>query len=382
MFKKKFQSFVLALSLGASVLPSQAAPGREDLVIGQVAPLTGTIAGTGNEYVAGAAAYFAHVNDNGGIYGRKIRVVLKDDSYKPDQTLALTRQLLAEDKPLALFGFVGTGNVLALNKNKVLEDAGIALLAPYTGAQDLREPMNPHIFHIRASYTDETARMVEHLQSIGLRRFAVMYQDDPFGKSGLAGAETALQKMGMQAVAKGAYDRTKPEDIDAAVAAIAPANPDAIIMVAVNRASAAFIKKMRVQGSKARLFSISVVNFKELLKNAGEDNARGIGISQVMPYPYSTLAPVAREFQTLMAKYQPEKVVSYASIESFIAAKILVEAIRRSGADPTRSKVISQLEKMNSYDVGGFKVSFSPDNRVGSKFVEVTVIGRDGKLLR
>ncbi|MDP3825446.1 MAG: ABC transporter substrate-binding protein, partial [Polaromonas sp.] len=182
MSSKKIHVLALALSLAATVLSARAAPGREDLVIGQVAPLTGTIAGTGNEYVAGGAAYFAWVNDNGGIYGRKIRVVLKDDSYKPDQTLALTRQLLAEDKPLALFGFVGTGNVLALNKNKVLEDAGIALLAPYTGAQDLREPMNPHIFHIRASYTDETARMVEHLHTIGLRRFAVMYQDDPFGK--------------------------------------------------------------------------------------------------------------------------------------------------------------------------------------------------------
>lgn len=378
--KNKHWLAMIAIAMTASL--AQAAPGREDIVIGQVAPLTGTIAGTGDEYVAGGAAYFAHVNANGGIYGRKIRVVLKDDSYKPDQTLAQTRQLLAEDKPLALFGFVGTGNVLALNKNKVLSDAGIALLAPYTGAQDLREPMNPNIFHIRASYTDETARMVEHLHTIGLRRFAVMYQDDPFGKSGLAGAESAMQKLGLQPVARGGYDRTKPEDIDAAVAAIAPANPDAIIMVSVNRASAAFIKKMRAQGSKARLFSISVVNFKELLKNAGEENARGIGISQVMPYPYSTLVPVAREFQMLMKKYQPEKVVSYASMESFIAAKILVEAIQRSGADPTRQKIITQLDKMNSYDVGGFKVSFSPDNHVGSKFVEVTVIGRDGKLLR
>jgi branched-chain amino acid transport system substrate-binding protein len=385
MENKKIHLMAKALSLAALlsvVLSGQAAPAREDLVIGQVAPLTGTIAGTGNEYVAGGAAYFAYVNDNGGIYGRKIRVALKDDSYKPEQTLALTRQLLAEEKPLALFGFVGTGNVLALNKNKVLEEAGIALLAPYTGAQDLRDPVNPLIFHIRASYADETARMVEHLHTIGLRRFAVMYQDDPFGKSGLAGAESALKKLGMTAVATGNYDRTKPEEVDAAVAAITPANPDAIIMVSVNRASAAFIKKMRAQGSKARLFSISVVNFKELLKNAGEDNARGIGISQVMPYPYSTLAPVAREFQTLMAKYQPDKVVSYASMESFIAAKILVEAMRRSGADPTRQKIITQLEKMNSYDAGGFKVSFSPENRVGSKFVEVTVIGRDGRLLK
>jgi len=378
---KHLRALVVLLATTAGLF-AHAAPAREDLVIGQVAPLTGTIAGTGDEYVAGGAAYFAHINASGGIYGRKIRVVLKDDSYKPDQTLALTRQILAEDKPIALFGFVGTGNVLALNKNKVLEDAGIALLAPYTGAQDLREPVNPNIFHIRASYTDETSRMVEHLHTIGLRRFAVMYQDDPFGKSGLAGAEAALQKLGLKAVAKGGYDRAKPEEVDAAVAAIAPAEPDAIIMVSVNRASAAFIRKMREKGSKARLFSISVVNFKELLKNAGEENARGIGISQVMPYPYSTLAPVAREFQMLMKQYQPDKVVSYASMESFIAAKILVEAIRRSGGNPTREKVIAQLEKMNSYDAGGFKVSFSPENRVGSKFVEVTVIGAGGRLMR
>lgn len=379
---KHLRALSLLVATAAAAMFAHAAPAREDLVIGQVAPLTGTIAGTGDEYVAGGAAYFAHINATGGIYGRKIRVVVKDDSYKPDQTLALTRQLLADDRPIALFGFVGTGNVLALNKNKVLEEAGIALLAPYTGAQDLREPMNPNIFHIRASYTDETSRMVEHLHTIGLRRFAVMYQDDPFGKSGLAGAEAALQKLGLKAVAKGGYDRTKPEEVDAAVAAIAPAEPDAIIMVSVNRASAAFVKKMREKGSKARLFSISVVNFKELLKNAGEDNARGIGISQVMPYPYSTLAPVAREFQMLMKQYQPEKVVSYASMESFIAAKILVEAIRRSGGNPTREKVIAQLEKMNSYDAGGFKVSFSPENRVGSKFVEVTVIGPGGRLMR
>ena len=371
-----------AIAIALATAGALAATPREDIVIGQVAPLTGTIAGTGDEYVAGAAAYFAHVNASGGIYGRKIRVVLKDDSYKPDQTLALTRQILAEDKPLALFGFVGTGNVLALNKNKVLSDAGIALLAPYTGAQDLRDPTNPQLFHIRASYTDETARMVEHLYTVGLRRFAVMYQDDPFGKSGLAGAEAAMRKLGLQPVASGGYDRTQPENIDAAVAAIAPANPDAIIMVSVNRASAAFIRKMRAQGSKARLFSISVVNFKELLKNAGEDNARGIGISQVMPYPYSALVPVAREFQALMKQYQPDKVVSYASMESFIGAKILVEAIQRAGADPTRQKIINQLDRMNNYDTGGFKVSFSPDNHVGSKFVEVTVIGRDGKLLR
>jgi branched-chain amino acid transport system substrate-binding protein len=376
---KLFSLLLIAVSMVAQAAPST---GAGEIVVGQVAPLTGTIAGTGEEYVAGGAAYFAHVNAGGGIYGRQLRVVVKDDGYKPEQTLAMTRELLAQERPLALFGFVGTGNVLILQKNRVLEDANIALLAPYTGAQDLRDPMNPHIFHIRASYADETSRMVEQLHTLGLRRFAVFYQDDPFGKSGLAGAETALQKASLKPVATGAYDRTKPEEVDAAVASIGAAAPDAVIMVSVNRASAAFIKKLRAQGSRARMFSISVVNFKELLKNAGEDTVRGVGISQVMPFPYAIQVPVVREFQQMMAKYQPGKTLSYASIESFIAAKVLVEAIRRSGGNPTREKVAAQLEKMADYDVGGFKVGFGPDNRVGSRFVEVTVIGPSGKLMR
>lgn len=379
---KSFKSALGAAVVAAAGMQALPAAAIEDLVIGQVVPLTGVIAGTGQEYLAGGQAYFAHINARGGIYGRKIRLVVKDDAYKPDATVQATKEILEADKPIALFGFVGTGNVLALNRNNVLSDAGIALLAPYTGAQELREPAHPNIFHIRASYGDETGRMVEHLYTLGLRKVAVMYQDDPFGKNGLAGAQKALEKLNLKPVATGSYDRTKPEEVDAAVSAIAPANPEAVIMVSVNRASAAFVKKLRASGSKARLFSISVVNFKELLKNAGEETVRGVGISQVMPYPYSPLVPVAKEFQQMMAQYQPDKVVSYASIESFIAAKILVEALKRSGGDPTRAKVLAQLEKMNNYDVGGFKVNFGPGNRVGSRFVEVTVIGRDGKLMR
>ncbi|MCW7536355.1 ABC transporter substrate-binding protein [Aquabacterium sp. A7-Y] len=374
----RLRAFTLSLLMSAAALPAAAA----DLVIGQVAPLTGVITGTGEEYVAGAQAYFAHVNARGGVLGRQIRVVVKDDGYRPELTLERTRELLEQDKPLALFGFVGTANVLALTKHKVLSEAGIALLAPYTGAMDLRVPINPYLFHVRASYADETAKMVEHLHTVGLRRFAVLYQDDAFGKAGLAGAEAAMQKLGLKSVATGSYDRTKPEEVDAAVAAIVPANPDAVIMVSVNRASSVFIKKLRAAGSRAQLFSISVVNFKELLHNAGEAVVRGVGISQVMPFPYAASTPVVREFHTLMAQYAPGKVISYASLESFIAAKVMVEALRRAGPEPTRQKVLAALDGLKEYDAGGFKVGFGAGNRNGSRYVEVTVIGADGKLRR
>lgn len=369
-----------ATALWAGTSPALAA----DVVIGQVVPLTGVIAGTGDEYSAGAAAYFASVNAKGGVNGRKIRVVQKDDAYKPDATLAHTKEILEKDNPVALFGYVGTANILALNKANVLTDNKIALLAPYTGATDLREPVNPYLFHIRASYTDETAKMVEHLHTIGLRKFAVFYQNDGFGKAGLAGAEAALTKLNLKAVATGHYDRTKPEEIGAAATAIGNAAPDAVIMVAVNKASSALIKRLHESGNRARLFSISVVNFKELLKNTGENLARGVGISQVMPFPYNMSSPLAvvREFHAAMKQHQPTKTISYASMEGFIAAKVLVEAVRRTKADPTREKVLQQLADMRDFDTGGFKVSFGGDNRVGSKYVEVTVIGSDGRLLR
>lgn len=376
--------WIQSLFAATVALSATAALAASEVVIGQVVPLTGVIAGTGDEYSSGAAAYFAGVNAKGGVYGRKIRVVQKDDAYKPDATLQYTKEILEKDNPVALFGYVGTANILTLNKNNILSDNKIALLAPYTGAEDLRNPVNPYLFHIRASYTDETAKMVEHLHTLGLRKFAVFYQNDGFGKSGLAGAEAALTKLNLKAVATGNYDRTKPEEVDTAVATISAAAPDAVIMVAVNKASSALIKKLRASGNRARLFSISVVNFKELLKNTGDDLARGVGISQVMPYPYNVSSPVAvvREYHAAMKQYAPTKTISYASMEGFIAAKVLVEAVKRARADPSREKVLAQLADMRDYDAGGFKVNFGGENRVGSHFVEVTVIGRDGKLLR
>jgi len=375
----------LAASAAAAALLSFAALAQNsanEIVIGQVAPLTGVIAETGTEYVAGAEAYFKSVNAKGGVNGKKIRVVVKDDAYKPEQTLALTKEMLEKDKPVALFGFIGTGNVLGLIKENVLSNAGIALLAPYTGAEDLRNPMNPNLFHIRASYADEAGKMVDHLVTVGVKRIAVMHQADAFGKSGLAGAQAALAKYNLKLAATGDYDRAKPEEIDKAVASITAAKPDAVILVAVNRASSAFIKKLRLSGDNTQLFSISVVNFKELLKNAGEDSARGIGIAQVMPFPYATSSPVVYEYHEKMKKYSPDTVVSYASLEGFVAAKVMVDALRRAGATPTRASVLKALEDTRAYDAGGLMIGFSPTNHVGSKLVEITVIGKNGKLVR
>ena len=365
-----------ALSL---VLPWSAA--RADIVIGQVAPLSGVLASTGKQMVLGGSIYFRHVNAQGGVHGQKIAVKVLDDGYKVDDTVRLTRELLADPELVALFGFAGTSNVGKLLSEGVLEQGGAALVAPYTGGEPLRNPFNPWIFHVRAGYADETEHMVQQVTTLGMTRIAVMYQDDGFGKAGLEGVRKALTRRKLELSAAAPYDRNT-DNVDTAVQQIMKSDAQAIIMIAVNKPSSAFIKRYREAGGGAQLYNISVVDPAEIVKLADLKNAHGLGISQVVPFPYQPNLPVVREYQTLLKKYAPDEHINYTSFEEFLGAKVLVEGLRRAGPAPTRARVIKALESLGHYDLGGVTVNYSPDNRVGSRYVEVTVIGRTGRLMK
>ena len=357
------------------------ASAQETITIGQVAPLSGVLASTGHQMVLGGKVYFDAVNDAGGVHGAKIRTLVMDDGYKVDETLRLTKELVARPEVLALFGFAGTANIGKLLEDKVLADAGIALVAPYTGGELLRKPFNPWIFHVRAGYADETEHMIKQLNTQGLTRVAVLYQNDAFGTAGLAGVESALQRRGRKLVASAGYERNTT-DVDAAVKVIRGASPQAVIMVAVNKPAAAFAKQYRAAGGGGQLFNISVVDPAELVKLGGIENVRGLGISQVVPYPYQQTMPVVREFHEAMKKYAPKDEVNYTNFEEYLGAKVLVEALRRAGPKPTRAKVMSALESINNHNLGGVRISYGPKERVGSRFVEVTVISSQGRLLK
>lgn len=366
---------LLALGLAA------AGVARADIVVAQVAPLSGVLATTGQQMVLGGKIYFDHVNAKGGIHGQKIKVLVADDAYKVDETVRLTREMLARPEVVALYGFAGTANVGKLLTDKVLDEGGAALVAPYTGGEPLRSPFNSWIFHVRAGYAAEAEHMVQQVTTLGMNRVAVMYQDDGFGKAGLVGVEAALAKRGLKLVASAGYERNT-DKVEDAVKAIKAADPQAIIMISINKPTAAFIKRYRESGGGAQLYNISVVDPAELVKLAGLKNAHGLGISQVVPYPYMPNLPVIREYQDLLKKYAPNQHVNYTSFEQFLGAKVLVEALRRAGPKPDRAKVIKALEGLNPFDLGGITVSYSPQNRVGSRYVEVTVIGSTGKLLK
>jgi ABC-type branched-subunit amino acid transport system substrate-binding protein len=371
------RAFAHVLCLAGFAAPALA----QDIVIGQVAPLSGVLASTGEQMVLGGRIWFEHVNAQGGIHGQKLRVVVADDGYKVDETVKQTRAMLANPEVVALYGFAGTANVGQLLADKVLDEGKAALVAPYTGGESLRKPFNPWIFHLRAGYADETEHMVRHLVAIGIHRIAVVYQDDGFGQAGLSGVEAALVQRGLQLSASAPYPRNT-DDVSAAVKAIKASDAQAVIMIAINRAAAAFIKQHREAGGGAQLYNISVVNPAEIVRLAGLQNAHGLGISQVVPFPYTPTLPVIREYQALLKKYAPGQAVNYTSFEQFLGAKLLTEALRRAGPRPTRERVAQALEGISAHDLGGVRVGFSSVNRVGSRFVEVTVIGGSGRLLK
>jgi len=370
-------ALVLLGSLGMWCAPLLAA----ELVVAQIAPLSGVLASTGKQMVLGGQIYFESVNAKGGVHGARIKHVVLDDAYKVDETVRLTREVLARGDVVALFGFAGTANVGKLLSDGVLDAGGIALVAPYTGGELLRSPFNPWIFHVRAGYADEAEHMVKQVTTLGMRRVAVMYQDDAFGKAGLAGVEAALASRQLKLAVAAPYERNT-DKVDEAVRLINASDAQAVIMISVNRSTAAFAKRYREAGGGAQLYNISVVDPAELVKLAGLQNVHGLGISQVVPYPYSPNLAVVREYQAALKKYAPQESVNYTSFEEFLGAKVLVEGLRRAGPNPTRAKVLKALESLERLDLGGSTVAYSASNRIGSRSVEVTVIGGSGRLIK
>lgn len=358
----------------------------KELVIGQVVPLSGNLADTGKDLVLGAKIYFDSVNDQGGINGKKIVHLVKDDKYQVPETVREIKEMVANDDVLALIGSAGSAHLAAVLKENTLAGGGIVMMSPYTGSKGLREPFEStkNIFHIRASYSDEAEGIVAQLMSLQTNKVAVFYQADAFGNAGLEGVIAALKRRGIEIVASAGYVANSPPEtgVDDAVKRIAAADPSAVVMWSTNPYTAAFVKKIRPISRIAQFVNVSVVNPAAIYKLAGAKMARGIGIAQVMPFPYSSSTGVVKEYLTALKKYGGGAKENYTSLEEFIGAKVLVEGLRRAGPNPTREKVYKTLEALSAYDVGGFTVHFSPTSHAGSTFVETTVISGDGRLIR
>jgi branched-chain amino acid transport system substrate-binding protein len=370
---------LLGISLALLALGVQGETGvtPTTILIGQSAAFTGPASELGNEMRAGATAYFRFVNANGGINGRKIEMRSLDDGYESERAAANTKKLI-DDGVFLLFGYVGTPTSNAAKP--IFTAARVPFVGPFTGAESLRNPLNRYVFNIRASYFDETERIVGQMTGQTLGKIAVFYQNDDYGKAGLAGVERAMAKRNLKIVATGTVERNTV-DVAAAVQAIGKSDAQAVVMISAYKSCAAFIKAMRAAGYSPQFINVSFVGSKALAKEAGPDG-RGVGISQVMPFPWNLSAPIVKEYQQLLEAATGKQDYSFTSLEGFIAAKVLVEGLRRTGPDLTRERFIAAMEKMKDVDLGGYTVNFSPTDHSGSKFVEMTVIGRDERFMR
>jgi branched-chain amino acid transport system substrate-binding protein len=346
---------------------------EERIVLGQSAAFTGPAAQLGIQFHAGAKLYFDLLNAQGGVGRRAIEIRQLDDGYEPDRCVANTKKLI-DDDVFALFGYIGTPTSVAALP--LATKARMPFFAPFTGAMALRDPFSKTTFHLRASYNDETALIVKQLTNLGLKKIAVFYQNDAYGKAGLDGVTLALAAQNLKPVALATVERNSV-DVAAAVATINAAAPDAVVQISAYKSCAAYIRAARKAGFGGTFYNVSFVGTQALADELGKDGA-GVVVSQVVPSPYNAARPIAREFVDAAKKagnVQP----NFSSMEGYLAAKVFAEGLRRGGK-PNRESLIVGLESINDQSFGGFAVTFSPTNHVASKFVELSMLTGDGRV--
>ena len=341
---------LLAGSAAASVGLPALAQGDRRIVLGQSAALSGAAAQLGLQMNAGARIFFDRLNAEGGVAGRTVELRAVDDGYEPDRCRANTQALIEKDGVFALFGYVGTPTSLAALP--LVNAAGVPFFGPFTGAEALREPFSRWIFHVRASYYDETELIVRQLTHLGLKRIAVFRQNDSYGQAGLDGVNRALTARNLSAAAVGLVERNSV-DVDAAVKAIVAQSPDAVVQISAYKSCAAFIRAARRAGYGGNFYNVSFVGTQALADELGAE-AKGVVISQVMPYPFSTTTGISREYLDAVRRAGNGATPNYSSMEGYLGAKVFCEGLRRAGGNATRDSLVTSLESLQRYDAGGF----------------------------
>lgn len=377
MNRRNFTRTLGATALAGMVPGLAFAQTPATILLGQSVPLTGALADYGFQYNAGAQLYFDAVNAKGGIGGKKIEVILADDGYVPAKAVENTKKFIAGNV-VSLFGYLGTPAGLAVLP--VFTEAKVPFIAPYTGVMGLRDPFNKYAFHVRSSYDSEVGHVVRHIRKFGKEsRVAAMYQNDPYGASGMNALNYFLNEVGEKLLASGAYT-TQTIEVEAAVKACLDAKPEVIVMIATSKAGAEFIRQAKAGGFKGSFYNISGVAataFSENLGAAGE----GVYVSQVMPSPYTEERLIAREFSAAIREGGNKVDRNYLSIEGYIAARVFVEGLRRVSGPITRESVILGMERIGRMSLSGYPIHFSSEKHVASTFTQISRLTKSSKMI-
>jgi branched-chain amino acid transport system substrate-binding protein len=346
------------------------------IVVGQSVPLTGAADQIGLAFAGGAKLYFDAFNGRKNNPGWTFELHQLDDGYNATKAAENAKKLLTDGADL-LFGFVGTGS--SDSGAEVAGKEGAIFFAPFAASDRLRQPNQTHVFHVRPSLSDEAFKMVRHCATLGQTRMAVLAEDDAMGRAGLAAIQQALTEQKLPPLVASAFVPVNSDKVDAAVATLFKAQPQAILQVSLFNSTAAFIRKMRKAGYAGSFLNFSVVGIDPLFSALGKEIG-GVVVSQVVPSPKQSATPIVKEY--LAAIDNSDQTPSYESLEGFIAAKTLAEAVRRAGKNWDKAGLQKTMTSMNDYDVGGFRINLRAGVRDSVRAIDLVTITPDGKIVR
>ena len=369
----------LALLLAvASASPARAGEigvGPDRILFGQAAALEGPSSALGQGMRQGILAAFAEVNAKGGVHGRRLELISRDDGYDPDRSAAQTRTLIEQDKVFALIGAVGTPTTAATVP--LAQASGVPFIGPFTGAAFLRAPELHNVVNIRASYGAEAEAWIKHLtEDLHVRSIAIFYQDDAFGRDGLAGVKLALQKRNIELTAEGTFERNT-RAVGSALRTIRRADPEAVVMVGTYGPCAEFIKLAHKSGFIPVFVNISFVGAGALAQELGAEG-NGVIVSQVVPFPWDASVRVVADYQAAEKALDPDLKPDFVSLEGYLSGRLVAAALEMAGPDPTRAEMLRLINEDGRFDISGDVMTFGRNAQYIPPKVFLTVIRPDG----
>jgi len=373
----KFKFLAVAACALAVSAPALAEDGvtADTVLFGQAAVLEGPASALGTGMKAGLTAAFEEANKKGGVHGRKLKLNSVDDGYEPAKSITATKKLIEEDKVFSLIGPVGTPTSAATQP--IAMAAGVPFIGPFTGAGFLRDPKLENVINVRASYDAETEAWVKHLtEDLKIKKIAIFYQDDAYGRAGLSGFKKAMDKRSMEIVGEGTYERNTVA-VKSALLALRRTEPEAVVMVGAYKPSAEFIKLSRQVGFNPVFVNISFVGASALAKELGKDG-EGVIVSQVVPFPWDVSIKAIADYQAAMKAVDAKAEPDFVSLEGYLVGRLAVAALEKAGKDVTRAGLLKAIKETGTWDIGGVKLTFGPSDNEGFDKVFMTVVQKDG----
>ena len=345
------------------------------ILFGQAAVLEGPSSALGQRLRQGIVAAFTEINDKGGVHGRKLQLISRDDGYDPDRSVAQTLQLIENDKVFALIGAVGTPTAMATIP--ITSARNVPFIGPFSGAEFLRDLELPNVVNIRASYGAEAEAWIKHLtEDRHFSRIGIFYQDDSFGHDGLLGVKRALAKRGLELAAEGTFERNT-RAVASAWRVIKRAEPEAIVMVGTYGPCAEFIKLAHRSGAYPTFVNISFVGANALAKELGPEG-EGVIVSQVVPFPWDRSLKLVVDYQAAQTAFDPTLTPDFVSLEGYLSGRLAAAALEQAGPQPTRASLLRAINEIGRFDISGNVVTVGIRAIEAPPKVFLTVIQKDG----